>query len=118
MFVAAILIFAKSNADGFNVLWRYFAWSNQSLSLFAFIGITVWMFETGRARFVWMPLIPGAWYAFVTITYIANAQIGFNIPWLGAYIIGVAAAAAYVAVLIWYGRKRSAIKAGQAGKVV
>lgn len=115
--VAVILVFAKSNADGFNILWRYFAWSNQSLSLFAFLAITVWMFETGRTKFVWMPLIPGAWYTFVTVTYIANAQIGFHIPWLGAYIIGVAAAAAYVAVLIWYGKKRSAIKAKRAGKV-
>ena len=115
--VAVILVFAKSNADGFNILWRYFAWSNQSLSLFAFLAITVWMFETGRTKFVWMPLIPGAWYTFVTITYIANAQIGFNIPWLGAYIIGVVAAAAYVAVLLWYGKKRSEIKARQAGKV-
>ena len=26
--VAVILVFAKSNADGFNILWRYFAWSN------------------------------------------------------------------------------------------
>ena len=107
----------KEQCDGFNILWRYFAWSNQSLSLFAFLAITVWMFETGRTKFVWMPLIPGAWYTFVTVTYIANAQIGFNIPWLGAYIIGVVAAAAYVAVLLWYGRKRSAIKARQAGKV-
>lgn len=115
--VAVILVFAKSNADGFNILWRYFAWSNQSLSLFAFLAITVWMFETGRSKYVWMPLIPGAWYTFITVTYIANAQIGFHIPWLGAYIIGVAAAAAYVAVLIWYGKKRSAIKAKRAGKV-
>ena len=51
--VAVILVFAKSNAEGFNILWRYFAWSNQTLSLFAFIAISVWMFENGKARFVW-----------------------------------------------------------------
>ena len=55
--VAVILVFAKSNADGFNILWRYFAWSNQSLSLFAFLAITIWMFENGKAKFAWMPLI-------------------------------------------------------------
>ena len=68
------------------------------------------MFENGKEKFVWMPLLPGAWYAFVTITYIANAQIGFNIPWTGAYIIGFAAAAAYVCAIIWYGKKRAALK--------
>ena len=74
------------------------------------------MFETGRNKYVWMPLIPGAWYTFVTVTYIANAKIGFNIPWFGAYIIGVAAAVAYVGVLLWYGKKRSAMKARKAEK--
>ncbi len=109
--VAVILVFAKSNADGFNILWRYFAWSNQSLSLFAFLAITVWMFETGRGKFVWMPLIPGAWYTFVTVTYIVNAKIGFNIPWTAAYVIGAIAAIAYVCLLLWYGKKRAAMKA-------
>ena len=68
------------------------------------------MFENGRAKFVWMPLIPGAWYTFITVTYIMNAKIGFNIPWVGAYVIGVCAAAAYTGVIIWYGRKRAAAK--------
>mgnify|MGYP000845212586 FL=1 len=106
--VAAILVFAKMNANGFNVLWRYFAWSNQALSLFAFLAISIWMFEHKKEKFVWMPLIPGAWYAFVTITYIANAKIGFNIPWTGAYIVGVCAAVAYVGVILWYGKNRAA----------
>ena len=65
------------------------------------------MFENGKAKFVWMPLIPGAWYAFVTVTYIANAQIGFHIPWNIAYVVGVVAAVAYVAAIIVYGKKRA-----------
>ena len=106
--VAVILVYAKSDPAGFNTLWRYFAWSNQTLSLFAFLGISIWMFENGKAKFVWMPLIPGAWYAFVTVTYIANAQIGFHIPWNIAYVVGVVAAVAYVAAIIIYGKKRAA----------
>ena len=106
--VAVILVFAKSSPDGFNLLWRYFAWSNQTLSLFAFLGISVWMFENSKAKWVWIPLIPGAWYTFVTVTFIANAQIGFHIPWTPAYIIGVCAAVAYVGIVVWYGKKRAA----------
>ena len=105
--VAVILVYAKMDANGFNVLWRYFAWSNQTLSLFAFLGISVWMFENGKGKYVWIPLIPGGWYAFITITYIANAKIGFNIPWNIAYVIGVVAAAAYVIAIIVYGKKRA-----------
>ena len=106
--VAVILVFAKSSPDGFNLLWRYFAWSNQTLSLFAFLCITVWMFENGKGKFAWMPLIPGAFYAFICSTYIANAHIGFNIPWTASYIIGVVFAIAYVVALCLYGRKRGA----------
>ena len=106
--VAAILVFAKFNNDGFQILWRYFAWSNQTLSLFAFLAISVWMFENGKAKYVWMPLIPGGFYAFICTTYIANAEIGFHLSWTAAYVIGVCAAAAYVAVILWYGKKRSA----------
>ena len=106
--VAVILVFAKFNNDGFQILWRYFAWSNQTLSLFAFLAITVWMFENGKGKYAWMPMIPGGFYCFICSTYIANAKIGFNIPWNFAYIIGVTAAVLYVGVIIWYGRKRAA----------
>ena len=88
--MAAILVFAKSNPSGFAILWRYFAWSNQTLSLFAFLAITVWMFENGKSKYVWVPLIPGAFYAFITMAYIANAKIGFGLPMETSTIIGVA----------------------------
>ena len=109
--VAVILVFAKSNPTGFNTLWRYFAWSNQTLSLFAFLGISVWMFENKKGNWVWIPLIPGAWYAFVTVTYITNASIGFRQSWPVAYTVGVIAAVAYVAAIIWYGKKRASVLA-------
>ena len=106
--VIAILVFAKTNADGFNILWRYFAWANQTLSLFAFLSITAWMFENGKGKWAWMPMIPGCFYTFICVTYIANAHIGFNIPWTPAYIIGVACAVAYVVACCMYGKKRAA----------
>ena len=106
--VAVILVFAKMNSAGFNILWRYFAWSNQTLSLFAFMAITVWMFENGKSKFAWIPLIPGGFYAFITITYIVNAKIGLGMSWSVSYVVGIAAAAAYVCVAVWYGKKRAA----------
>ena len=104
--VIAILVWAKTNAQGFAILWRYFAWSNQVLALFAFACIAVWMFENGKAKFVWMPLIPGVFYAFVTMSYIFNAKIGFNCPWNVAYIIAAVLSVAYMVVIIVSGKKR------------
>ena len=106
--VIAILVFAKTNSNGFMILWRYFAWANQTLSLFAFLSITAWMFENGKGKWAWMPMIPGGFYTFICITYIANAHIGFNIPWTPAYIIGVVCAVAYVVGCCVYGKKRAA----------
>ena len=106
--VIAILVFAKTNADGFNILWRYFAWANQTLSLFAFLCITAWMFENGKGKWAWVPMIPGCFYTFICVTYIANAHIGFNIPWTLSYIIGVVCAIAYVVGCCVYGKKRAA----------
>ena len=108
--VAAILVFAKSNAQGFSILWRYFAWSNQTLSLFAFLAISVWMFENGKKKWVWLPLIPGAFYAFITVSYIMNAHIGFNLPWGISYGIGITFAVVYTGLILWYGGKRAARK--------
>ena len=105
--VAAIIVWSKTNPDGFNILWRYFAWSNQTLSLFAFLAITVWMFENGKSKWVWIPLIPGAFYSFICSSFIANATIGFHLPWNIAYIVGVCFMVFYVGALLFYGSKRA-----------
>ena len=107
LLVAGILVWAKFDVNGFNTLWRYFAWSNQTLALFALASVTVWLFENGKGKWSWMPMIPGVFYAFITCTFIANAKIGFNIPWTAAYIIGVGFAVAYGVIVVWYGKKRS-----------
>ena len=65
------------------------------------------MFESGKSKFAWMPLIPGAFYTFICSSFISNATIGFNLPWSVAYPIGAVCTIAYVAVIVWYGKKRA-----------
>ncbi len=105
--VAAILVWAKFSNGGFAILWRYFAWSNQTLALFALACIAIYLIGSGKAKFAFIPMIPGVWYAFVTFTYIMNAKIGFHIPWTYAYILGGVFACAYLIVVISWGRKRA-----------
>ena len=113
--VIDILVFAKVKNDGFMILWRYFAWANQTLSLFAFLCITAWMFENGKGKWAWIPMIPGCFYTFICVTYIANAHIGFTIPWTPSDIIGAVCAAAYVGGCCVYGKKRAAKLAAKYG---
>jgi len=98
--VAAILVWAKLDANGFNTLWRYFAWSNQTIAIFAFAIITIYLMGKGHKAAAFMSLIPGTWYAFITFTFICNAGIGFGLPLNIAYVLGVIFAAVY-AVLVY-----------------
>ena len=68
----------------------------------------MWLFESGKSKFVWMPLIPGAFYTFICSTFIANATIGFNLPWNIAYPIGAVLMVVYVVAIVAYGKKRAA----------
>lgn len=75
------------------------------ISIFAFAMITIYLQGRGYRLVPLMSLIPGAWYAFITVTYLANASIGFNIPINIAYIIGTVFALVYAAVVCRYGIK-------------
>ena len=86
IFCAAILIFAKVSASGFNILWRYFSWANQTIAIFAFAMITVYLYVKGK-NFI-ISLIPGIFYSFIIYTFIINAKIRFNVPMNIAYILG------------------------------
>ena len=52
----------------FDVLWRYFAWLNQTLSIFTFWTITVWLFKNQKPYII--TLIPAMWMTCVCSTYI------------------------------------------------
>jgi carbon starvation protein CstA len=102
--VGVILIYAKSNASGFNVLWRYFSWANECTAVFAFAMISVYMIRHEMPYL--MALIPGTFYMYIVSAYILNAKIGFGLPWTASYIIAAVLALGYVAALVLYGQKK------------
>jgi carbon starvation protein CstA len=101
--VAGILYWAKMSPGGFLVLWRYFAWSNQTLAVFAFAIITIYLLGKGYATAPYMSLIPGAWYMFITTAFICNAGIGLNLPYWVAMGIGAVLAVVYSMLVWWQG---------------
>ena len=103
--VATLLVFSKMNSDGFNILWRYFAWANQTIAVFAFAMIAIYMIKH-KQPFL-LSLIPGMFYMFVISSFILNAKIGFNLPWIASYIIGGVLTVAYGAAVIIFGKKRA-----------
>lgn len=105
--VAAILIWAKADASGFNVLWRYFSWANEIIAVFAFAMISMYMLRSKMPYF--MALIPGMFYMYVVTSYILNAQIGLNLPWEASYIVSAVLTLAYGAAIVIYGKKQQKI---------
>ena len=99
-----ILVFAKINPNGFSILWRYFAWTNQTIGIFALAMITVYLYINKKNY--WIPLLPGMFYAYIISSYIFHAPIGFGLESrLGldpnSYFISYILAAAFTFLYAW-----------------
>jgi carbon starvation protein CstA len=103
--VAVILWWSKTSAGGFMILWRYFAWGNQTIATFAFAIITIYLLGKGYKMAALMSLLPGAWYIFITFSFICYAPIGFNLPMNTSYILGVVFALIYTFLIYQQGTK-------------
>ena len=108
--VVLILVFAKLNAQGFNILWRYFAWANQTIAVFAFAAISVYLIaKKGTPKFAFlMSLIPGAFYLFIISSFIFNQKIGFGLSLNVSYIIAAVLTILYFFGIISAGKKYAA----------
>lgn len=88
--IPLLLIGAILTQLDFDVIWRYFSWSNQTLAM-----ITLWaaaMYLVRHAEKVWYSVIcavPAAFMSGVSCTYILMAEEGFRISQNIAYPIGV-----------------------------
>lgn len=80
----------------FNVLWRYFAWCNQTLAVFTLWGATVWLARAGKAYVI--TLLPAIFMTCVCVTYIlfAPKPEGLGLPHSAAVIAGVLIATSLV----------------------
>ena len=74
------LWFSIANADGFNIIWRYFGWANQTLSVFSLWAATVFLAKERPGYSYMLALIPACFMTAVCVTYICVAKIGFNLP--------------------------------------
>ena len=92
-----VLIFSLTNAEGFKIIWRYFAWCNQTLAVFTLWAITVYLVNRKKNYFI--TLIPAILMTAVTLCYILMAPEGFNIPATISYPITACAA---IASIIWF----------------
>ncbi len=78
----------------FNVLWRYFSWSNQTLAMISLWCISAYLIQNKKNYSFLISAIPASFMTAVSITYILMAPEGLNISSAAAYPIGIISAAA------------------------
>ncbi len=82
-----LIVWAKLNTDSFTLIWRYFTFVNQLIAIPTFLYATIFLYRNKKNYL--MTLIPGLFYIFITSSFIFNAKIGLNIPYLASEILGV-----------------------------
>ena len=106
----ALLIWAKNDPNGFNVIWRYMGWANQTVSVFATSSIMIYMMRHGKTKYLWMPAIPFLFYSFVTTSYLLSASEGFSLDMTLSYTIAGVFTVFIFAASIYRARKLSQIE--------
>ena len=96
----------------FNVLWRYFSWSNQTLAMISLWVATAYILKNAKAKsYSFLTALPATFMTAVSVTYILMAKEGLKLSKTVAYPIGVAAAVALFAIyLARYSRKTEEIR--------
>lgn len=63
----------------FSIIWRYFAWSNQTLAMVVLWTITVYL--ANEKKMYWITLVPALFMTAVISSYLLFAPEGFRLPY-------------------------------------
>lgn len=88
----------------FDIIWRYFAWSNQALSVFTFWALTVYLYK--EKRNYWVTLIPALFMSAVCSTYIIVAPEGFSLPLYVGYIASAVVCLLFLGLFVRFTKRQ------------
>ena len=98
--VIALLIWQISDKEGFGMIWNWFGWSNQTLSVFMLWAITVYLVRQHNP-FIFV-LIPAVFMTVVCTTFLVSQQL-FTLSQQWAWIIaGISLVLSLAWFLLWY----------------
>ena len=98
----ASLVLLQAN---FEIIWRYFAWSNQTLAAVTLWTITIYLAQ--RKKFYWITLFPALFMTMVISTYIAVAPEMLGLSVHIGYTFGAVCTVATWALFIRYIGKKT-----------
>lgn len=96
-----LLLWQINNPDGFNIIWQYFGWANQALSVFTLWALTVYLAQEKKPYFI--TFIPALFMTTICTMYMLVSKQMLNLDYMLSYIIAVCVAG--IAIIIftnWY----------------
>ncbi len=101
--VALLLWYNISDENGFNNIWKYFGWANQTLAVFTLWALTAWLARNRKAPCFLITLLPACFMTAVCLSFICTQPIGLRMPqsWTPYIAIG-SGLAGLVIFCAWY----------------
>lgn len=93
----AMLVWQMENPDGFNTIWQYFGWANQTLSVFALWTITIYLAREKKPYII--TLVPALFMTCVCTTFFMVSKTALGLPYIVGYGVG---ATALVVAAVWF----------------
>ena len=103
-----MLVWQIENPDGFNTIWQYFGWSNQTLSVFTLWTLTVYLVR--EKKNFWVTLIPALFMTTVCSTFFFVSKQALGLPLeIGYTLGGVCFLIAVIYFTYWYRKYQKSI---------
>jgi len=96
-FTMLLLFFNIENPDGFNVIWSWFGWSNQTLAVFTLWAITVYLVRNQKNY--WITLLPALFMTVVCSSFLMVSKNAFGFDISVGYAVG---AFALLVAICWF----------------
>jgi carbon starvation protein CstA len=94
--------YAITNNNGFQTVWRYFSWSNQTLAMISLWVATAYLLKENRRPFgSLVTAMPAVFMSAVSMTYILMAGEGFRLSSAIAYPVGIGFAVLLFCVYVY-----------------
>jgi len=87
----------------FDIIWRYFAWANQTLAMVTLWAAAVYLVKKNKNH--WVATVPATFMSYVSSSYILQAKEGFKLPATMSNIAGILIAIALLAIFMTAGKR-------------
>ena len=88
----------------YNVIWRYFSWTNQTLAMIVLWAASMFLFK--EKKNYWITAVPATFMSAVSMTYFFCAPECLHLSTSIAYPVGIILAAVFLGIFLYVTRKQ------------